>query len=359
MSAPPERLQAALEPLHGWLSARIPSATAVELTDFDEPTQGMSNRTVCFTATWLEHGERREQEMVARIQREGNPPFIADVFKQWRVMEAIAASPEVPVPPLLWAEPDPSVIGAPFFLMARVEGRVPPDRPGYHAAGWLVDELDPSERSRLWWNGIEAMSRLHEIDWRRFAFLSGDVVGVPDAAYYVRHFCGAWYEWAAQGREYPIVDAALRHLIDHAPATTQAGLVWNDARLGNTIFAPDLRVGALIDFEAADVGPAEVDVAWWLFAEELFSTGFGFDRLDGIPDRATAIAGIERIYGRSIDFEYYEAVAALKLAVISIRLWHNANADEWEVQSDERNAPLEYATDCLARYLGTAVPPGS
>jgi len=40
-------------------------------------------------------------------------------------MKALVVSP-VPVPPLLFHEPDPAVLGRPFYVMEHVDGRVPP-----------------------------------------------------------------------------------------------------------------------------------------------------------------------------------------------------------------------------------------
>jgi aminoglycoside phosphotransferase (APT) family kinase protein len=94
--------------------------------------------------------------------------------------------------------------------------------------------------------------------------------------------------------------------------------------MGNTMFADDLSVAALFDFEVASLGPAEIDLAWWLYCEDLFSEQFGVERLAGIPRAREAIKGFERLYGRTMpDFDYYLAIAALKHAVLSIRDYSN------------------------------------
>lgn len=94
--------------------------------------------------------------------------------------------------------------------------------------------------------------------------------------------------------------------------------------MGNTLFADGLGVAALLDFEVASLGPPEIDLAWWLYCEDLFSVQFGIERLAGIPSAEDAIAGFEELYGRAMpEFDYYLAIAALKHAVLSIRDYGN------------------------------------
>jgi hypothetical protein len=52
------------------------------------------------------------------------------------LMRILDAGTDIPVPPVLWYEPDPGYLGAPFLVMRRIEGRVPTDiRPTTPAAG--------------------------------------------------------------------------------------------------------------------------------------------------------------------------------------------------------------------------------
>jgi aminoglycoside phosphotransferase (APT) family kinase protein len=44
-------------------------------------------------------------------------------------MRILDADTDIPVPPVLWYEPDPGYLGAPFLVMRRIEGRVPTDMP--------------------------------------------------------------------------------------------------------------------------------------------------------------------------------------------------------------------------------------
>lgn len=339
-----------IERLQPWLLQQLPGATDLTIGDVSEPTQGLTSKTILFTASWVGEGEQQRRELVARVQREASCPMLADVFHQFRVMQAIASTSDTAVPKLFLAEPHGDVLGAPFFLMERALGRVPPDFPSYHAQGWFAEELTPAQREQAWWNGIAEMARLHRIGWQAFPFLAdgAQLHTPPDARFYLEHFIARWFDWAARGESYPLIEAAIERLISRPPASPQAGLVWNDARMGNTMFASDLSVASLFDFEVATLGPPEVDLAWWLYAEDIFSTHFGIERIDGIPRRDEAVRGFENIYGRSMpNFDDYEAIAALKHAVISIRDYRN------DKQVKKPEALPGFATDRLARWLET------
>ncbi|WP_336971103.1 phosphotransferase family protein [Sphingobium aromaticiconvertens] len=310
--------------LADWLSAHIAGAPPVEIRDICEPAQGFSSRTILFTAAWTENGLLRERPLVARLQRDVAVPMLADVFHQYRVMQAIAAYSKVKVPAVDFMEDDPAVLGTPFFLMDRVEGRVPPDFPSYHEKGWIAEELDAGERERHWWNAVHEMHKLHAIDWSAFPFLADGATSPPGAVFYLERFVARWYHWAADGRAFPLIDEALRFLIANPPPSAQSGLVWNDARLGNTMFRHDGEVAALFDFEVASLGPPEVDLAHWMYLDDVFSLNFGIARIPGIPKEEAAIAGFERIYGWPMPyFSYYQAVAALKILILSVRDYSN------------------------------------
>lgn len=331
--------------LRDWLAARMPGAQDLSVTDLFEPAQGYSSRTILFTARWLEGQSHREKGLVARLQRSVSCPLLADIFHQQRVMATASSVPGVPVPAPLELERDPAVLGAPFFLMERASGQVPPDFPSYHAQGWVAD-LPLTDRTRMWWNGFAAMERLHRIDWRETGELSADQADIPDAGFYLRQFIRPWFEWAAHGRSFPEIEQAMADMHETVPPVSGASLVWNDARPGNVMFDARQEVTALFDFEVATLGPAEIDIAWWLYADIIFSDGFGVPRLAGIPTVEAARKGIERLYARDMpDLDYYLALAALKHAVISIRDYGN------EKREANENDHIAFALRHMRGYL--------
>ncbi len=342
----------AMARLRPWLQDRTAGASDLRIGQVIEPSQGLSSKTILFEASWVTDAQTHSRGLVARIGRQTACPLLGDIFHQYRVMAAIRAASAAPVPTLVLAESDAAVLGAPFFLMDQVKGRVPGDFPSYHQQGWFAEALSPAQRELAWWNGVKAMAQVHRAGWQPFGFLAphgaAALTEPPTAGDYLEHFIAAWFTWAAEGQSYPLLEAAIRHLSETQPASEdqQAGLVWNDARMGNTMFGPDLQVAALFDFEVASLGPPEIDLAWWLYAEDIFSLQFGHPRLAGIPSRAEAIRGFEQLYGRAMPhFEYFEAIAALKHAVISIRDYRNSK------KIKKPDALPNFATGRLAAYL--------
>lgn len=330
-----------------WLSLQIPGTPPIDIRDVVEPTQGFSSRTILFTAVAARESGWKERSFAARLQRDVAVPMLSDVFHQYRVMRAIADHSEVKVPHIEFAEKSGDVIGTPFFLMDRLDGRVPPDFPSYHAEGWFAETLTAPDRARAWSNGVTEMERLHRIDWRAFPFLAPGLEQTPTAVFYLQNFIARWFDWAAQGQAFPVIEEALRFLIANPPPAERAGLVWNDARLGNTMFRPDgTEVVSLLDFEVATVGPAEIDLAHWLYLDDIFSANFGIARIAGIPDEEEAISGFERIYGHKMPyFSYYLAVAALKILILSVRDYSNGKT------MDTPDALPGFLVERLRHYL--------
>src|SRR2546429_1801619 len=62
------------------------------------------------------------------------------VAEEDRLMRILDSGTDIPVPPVLWYEPDPGYLGAPFLVMRRIEGRGATDMPPYHTGGWGTEK---------------------------------------------------------------------------------------------------------------------------------------------------------------------------------------------------------------------------
>ena len=77
-------------------------------------------------------------------------------------MQALHREGSVPVPEVLWFEEDPSILGARFVCMGRVEGDVPADNPGTTARAGCWPST--SGQRRVWESGIDTMAAIHQLD---------------------------------------------------------------------------------------------------------------------------------------------------------------------------------------------------
>jgi len=349
-------------PLARWLAPVLAAEAggevgAVTVSHFDRPPAGQSSDTVVFRASWVAPSGPGRRDLVLRRQAEGGIFLKPDVGREARVLRGLAADGRVPVPHVLAYEGDPAVLGAPFFVMDRVAGRVPAAKPSIHAVGWLPT-LTAAERHRMWRSALETLVAVHRVDWRAtHAFLlDGDEATSGLDAHLDRLV--EWYRWSAAGRPYPITDAALAVVTGQraAVAVGPPVLVWGDARPGNMIFGDDGRVAAAIDWEVATVGAAGIDLGHWLFFDAFATTGAGVDRLAGWPDREATIAGYEQLSGRTVaDLEFFELLEELFIATTLIR-----QADRRVARGlappDTRMGHDNAVTQLIARRLGLPVP---
>lgn len=317
-------LSTAHRALETWLAARLPDGADVELAELSSPgSSGFSADTLFIAAEWNEGEERREHRLVARVAPTGAQLFPDyDLDQQFRLLEALHAQTDVPVPTVRWLEPSSSVLGAPFFVMDQVDGRVPVDSPNYLAEGWVLD-LSAEERRRMFEAGIEVLAKVHAVDWRACGLgeLGRPELGSTPLDQQLRYF-EEYYGWARlDDRPHPIIDQAFAWVREHLPTDEpDTVLNWGDARPGNLIFAHDLSVAAVLDWELAVLGSRELDLGWWIFTQQAFSEGYGLSLAEGIPDAAETVERYSSIAGYTPqDLDFHVRFAGLRSSLMMVR----------------------------------------
>jgi aminoglycoside phosphotransferase (APT) family kinase protein len=352
-------LVAARTAFRRWLTAKLPGATGLELSELVAPqASAFSNETLLFDLAYSEDGRHRKESLVVRIQPTGFAVFPDyDMRAQFESMRLLAGT-DVPVPRMVWLEPDDaSIFGAPFYVMARVAGRVPGDRPPYTADGWLK-QLAPAEQARIWWGGIESMAAIHNLDWRAlgFGFVDKRELGKTgldqQLAYYERYL-----RWTARGKPQPIAEAAWEWLQRHKPTDEPDSLVWGDARIGNILFDPDgTKVAAVLDWEMVTHGNGEEDLAWTIFLDRHHSEGMGLPRLPGFPSYEETIARYEELTGRKVRWQkFYAVFAGFRFAVIMSRIAQQM-VHYGVMPADSTFETNNTVTQLLAKDLGLPAP---
>ena len=342
--------------LQQWLADTM-SAPGLALSPLQRPGgAGFSAEMFFTTARYDGAGGPVEKDLVVRRQIFGHDLLKdADLRHQWRVMDAFARHTAIRVPPLVGMEEDHAVLGAPFLVMERVPGRIIAQNPNYNREGWLA-ELPLADRHRVWKRGIENMADVHTVDWRQgFEFLHTPDKGTPGLGQYLASL-GEWLEWARAGRAWSVLESAFAYLDDNRPASPATNVLWGDPIPANTLFDDQGNVAATIDWEMAALGPGEIDLAWWLFFDNLFSAGFGVQRLEGLPDREESIAIYEARVGRKVDdMHYYDVLSTLRMAIVSAR-----QVDRQIAQGNlaaDNNAHVDNPTAAhLARLIGAPEP---
>ncbi|MFJ4714824.1 phosphotransferase family protein [Streptomyces sp. NPDC088785] len=333
--------------LTGWLRGRLPGATAVDVRVPE--SNGMSSETLLFD---IEHPAPPVRSCALRLAADPAAYTIFpeyDMPRQYRTMRLAAERARIPVPRVLWLEEDPGPLGAPFFVMERVAGRVPPDvMPYTYEGNWLHAATD-AERARLEEASVGVIARLHDgVPAADARFLE-----LPGAGSPLRRHVGAqraYYAWVVAGlAPSPLIERAFARLERLWPDDEgDAVLNWGDARIGNIIY-DGFEPAAVLDWEMAALAPREVDLGWTVYLHRFFqdlTVSFGQPGLPGFLRRDR----IEESYARRTghtprDMDFYTLYAALRHAVVMLRVaYRQAHFGEIAVPADPDTLILHHDT---------------
>ena len=301
-AANPREPLVVVEPLGAFLDERGLGSGALEVEPIGE---GHSNVTFAI--------RRKGADLVLRRPPRGPlPPSAHDVLREARVMTALEGRARVPA--LLAVCDDPAVIGAPFYVMERIEGDV------------ITSTLPPAlgaacERRRIGEELVDALVEVHAVDWSA-AGLEGFGKPTGYLERQLRRFLGLWEH--NRTRDIPAVETVARWLRDNLPESGPATVVHGDYRLGNTMYAPGApaRLAAIFDWEMATIGDPLADVgylaAMWIDRDDP-PIEFELSRVtreEGFPTREELIARYEERSGRSMtDIRWYRTLALWKSIV--------------------------------------------
>ena len=238
---------------------RVTGDSGATVAELRRHTEGFSLETVSFVASWRVDARVERRRLVMRRQPAAGLREPYDLAPQVAAMRAVEGV--VAVPHLHWFEPDPSVAGAPFYVMDFVEGDVPLPVP---APGGGPTITDPAEREALARAFAANLARLHRFDWQSSALSS--FAAPPDARSAALAQLAVWrgYYERAQAEPSPMLVRALRELERRAAALSPDGtvtLVHGDYRTGNFIRqGGELR--AVLDWEMVHLGDPMEDLAW-------------------------------------------------------------------------------------------------
>jgi aminoglycoside phosphotransferase (APT) family kinase protein len=240
-----------------------------------------------------------------------------DVRTHYRLYDVLAREPDIPSPPLVGFEPDPGLFGEPFFVMDRVEGRVPADNPSFYEQGWVL-ELTSDERRELWRDTVRTMAKMHRLDPAKFGFLDRPHLGRNGLEQELNHWLN-YAKWCG-GDRYPIVGRAAAWLIDNLPADPPPGLSWGDSRPPNIIYQ-GVRCAAVLDWDMVSLAGAECDLAWWTFMDHSHTHGVGVERPSGLGTPRETVALWQECVGRPAEnLDWHLVLNALRIRLVMVRL---------------------------------------
>jgi aminoglycoside phosphotransferase (APT) family kinase protein len=324
-----------------WMSRHFP--TGQRLIEASFPAEGGSSLNLMFSVTTdgpqpsghaAHSGSATYSQYVARLssptpQNQTFPD--EDLAVEARYMRLVRDRSGLPVPEVLYYEPDPSWLGAPFIVAPRLPGRPWPSDPPYNFGGWVLD-ASGEERARMQQQLVAVLARIHEItaagcDLGGFA---RPELG-PTALAAQVGYLGTLYEWGRGGVRYPLIEAALEYLTANLPAPSgPACITWGDARAGNLLF-DDGQVSGVLDWEGAALGCPEVDVAFPCLMHRYYEQRAQAQGHPGLPDLfrpEEMAAAYEAVSGHRLgDLHWFEVLGATRAAAIQARFVSRAATD--------------------------------
>lgn len=294
--------------LRDWLSCHFPEDDGPDAKLAFEPISGGQSNPTYFV-TW---GARR---LVLRRKPAGPIlPGAHAIEREFRVLRALEGT-DVPVPRALVLEEDAEILGTPFYMMERLEGRVFSD--------CALPGLIPEERRAMYLSMAETLARLHAV--------RPDEVGLDDYGRPGGYFERQRRRWSKQYADSPgLRIAAFDRLMDWLPANMPAddgavSIAHGDFRLGNMMFHPiEPRVIAVLDWELSTLGHPLADLGFcvmpWQTAPDEYGGILGLDRSAlGIPTREEFVAHY-RAHARPTPelTRFHRAFALFRFAVIFV-----------------------------------------
>jgi len=222
-----------------------------------------------------------------------------------------AAAEGVPVPRVYWLANDSETLGAPFFVMARVEGET-------LARRLLRDEIYAEARRVMTAQLGRIAAAIHRIDRGEhgLTFLTEPPAGESPAQGELDRYEQIFR--AITPDPHPAFELAFRWLRQRLPQNDERVVVHGDYRIGNVIFGPE-GVRAVLDWELAHIGDPMEDLGWlcvrsWRFGNDDKPVG-------GIGEREELFGAYVAASGRSVDAEhvrFWEVLGNLKWGIMTI-----------------------------------------
>lgn len=250
------------------------------------------------------------------------PPFGAniksahDMGREYKILSHLSPVYSKAPRPLFFCK-DEAVLGAPFYVMERVQGVIL--RPHMPEA-----MIPPASQMAAIANAfVDTLAELHAVDYEAAGL--GEL-GRPEG-YTQRQIMG-WTKRYDKARtdDIPEMDRVAVWLADHIPPTTEASLIHNDFKYDNLVLdAQDwTRVVAVLDWEMTTLGDPLMDLGtslgYWVDADdppELRQLQLSPTTLPGNPSRVELVERYAQASERAVDHVvFYYVYGLFKIAVI-------------------------------------------
>jgi aminoglycoside phosphotransferase (APT) family kinase protein len=248
---------------------------------------------------------------------------------------------------------DQNLIGAPFYLMQKVDGII------LTAQEAVRRKIPPNEFSTIADRWLKTLVELHQVDFEKIGLADlGKPQGYVDRQ--VRNW-GKQYINAAT-EDIPEADKLIAWMTEHQPTEYGTSLIHNDYKYDNVVFADDTwqDIRAVLDWEMCTLGDPLMDLGtslayWFTSADgEYIVEGLPSPTLmPGNPPRSELVKKYASLTGRPVDhLVFYYVFGLFKIAVIVQQIYYRYHK---RLTTDPRFAQLNVATRQFCRMGWQAV----
>jgi len=256
------------------------------------------------------------------------PPFGAniksghDMSREYTILSALDGSYNKAPKPILF-EKEAAVLGAPFYLMERVEGTI-------LRAGTPEEELPSKTQFKsLSENFVDTLVELHQLDYKAIGL---ENLGNPEG--YVNRQVEGWIKRYQKSKTSAVesMEKTALWLSENIPTSLGASLIHNDFKYDNLVLTPDekLNVKAVLDWEMTTLGDPLMDLGtslgYWVHETDpdfIAQNQLSLTAKPGNPSRGELVSMYEQKSGKSVDnIEFYFVFGVFKIAVIVQQIFY-------------------------------------
>lgn len=285
--------------------------------------------------------KKGKQQLILR-----RPPFGAniksahDMSREFNILSKLTGHYSKIPHPLLYCEEE-SVIGAPFYIMERVNGVIL--RP--HMPKEMIPE--PDTMAAIAHSFITDFVGLHSIDYERAGLKD---LGKPEG--YIRRQVEGWTKRYLRSKtdDIPEMEKVATWLIENMPKESDNSLIHNDFKYDNVVLDANdwKRIIAVLDWEMATLGDPLMDLGttlgYWINQNdppEIQQLQLSPTTLEGNPSRGDVAQEYARQSGRDLsNIVFYYVFGLFKISVIVQQIYYRFKEGHTQ---DKRFAALIYA----------------
>ncbi len=297
-----------------YLQGKLPGTDDIEDLQVKQFGGGVANLTYLLRYNEFEYDLRRPP--LGKIARSSH-----DMGREHLVLSVLYKSFSKVPQSYLYCD-DPSIIGAPFFIMERKQGIVirkkfPPQFNDFQDAARKMSE-----------SLIDSLVDLHRVDYKELGL---ENLGKPEG--FVNRQIEGWYKrWnRAKIEDSKLMDETYQWLRENIPKVTRFSLVHNDYKLDNMMFNPQdpSEIISIFDWDMCTLGDSLSDLGALLAYWTESSDPVHFKEIAMMPvgdhgflSREELVRRYEERSGlKIININFYHALGLFRLVVIVAQIY--------------------------------------